>query len=220
MIERAFSARHMVEPSPLGLRLPAFLRGMFAGLERQRVLREQAKIKKRLTQALLIVADGKRPAAFARRLTQREHGVLILAGVELLALVRGAPAERILRVLTHYDAGPALQQWLTNPNPLLRAKAAEGLSYLVDADGCLALMQALNDENEDVRVAAATSLVKIGVAPPVEDLMTAFQPDMTPSARLWRMLDAMREHQPDDAVRMAEHLKLDGVNIAPMAHAG
>lgn len=180
-----------------GLRLPSLseLMSVFDG-RRQRI-RASLKLKRRFTQALLEAGNGRSPMYLARPLKPAEQRILMLAGVDLLRLVQGAARERIVRTLTKFHARETLQTWIRDPNPQLRAKAAEGLGYIADSHGCLSLSRALDDDDNHVRFAAAASLVRLGVAPPVEQLMTSFGLDTGQCTRLWRMLDMMRANHPD-----------------------
>jgi hypothetical protein len=183
---------------------------LVASLMRRQRARAQARLKHRFTQALVLAGNGKRSPFLVRRLTSFEHRVLIVAAIELLRVMRGAPAERIARLLGRYQARETLGTWLEHSSPALRLIAAEGLGHLGDSHGCLILGRALHDTDHNVRLTAAESLIKLGVAPPEEELVAALEIDGPPSARLWRMLDAMRAHHPDPAKRMAPRESHDG----------
>jgi len=171
-------------------------------MRRQRV-RAQARIKRRFTQALVLAGNGKRSPFLVRRLSSFEHRLLIVAAIELLRVMRGAPAARIVRLLGRYQAREMLGAWIEHASPALRVIAAEGLGHLGDSHGCLILGRALHDTDRNVRLAAAESLIKLGVAPPEEELVAALEIEGPPSARLWRMLEMMRAHHPDPAKRVA-----------------
>lgn len=182
------------------LKMPSVL--IAAVVRRQRV-RAQARVKRKFTQALVLASNGKRSPFLVRRLTRFEHRVLIVAAIELLRVMRGAPALRIVRLLGRYQARETLGGWMHHTNPALRAIAAEGLGHMGDSQGCLMLGRALHDPDRNVRIAAAESLIMLGVAPPEDELVAALELDGPPSARLWRMLDMMRAHHPDPAKRAA-----------------
>jgi hypothetical protein len=173
----------------------------FAQIGRRQRIRANLKLKRRFTQALLQAGNGKRPAFLARSLTQAEHRILILAGIDLLHLVQGAAAERIVRTLTKFHAREMLHHWICDPNPQLRRKAAEGLGYIADSYGCLSLGRALDDSDLPVRFAAAASLIRLGVAPPADALMASLGTDHGQSKQLWKTLDLLRAHHPDAAQR-------------------
>ena len=80
--------------------------------------------KRALTQALLSAAEGNSSPLSMRRLGRREKGILVGAGIELLDLVRGAMALRIVQVLTDCGINEVLARWIESPNPLRRAAAA------------------------------------------------------------------------------------------------
>ena len=187
-----------------GSRLPSIpvVSSLFARIGNQQRKRVSRKLRRKFTQALLLVGEGKRPALFAHPLSRGEHRIMILSGIDLLSLVQGAPAERIIRLLSRFHAREALQQWIRDPNPRLRAKAAEGMGYIADSRGCLALSRSLDDSDEQVRFAAAVSLIRLGVAPPTEELMASF--GSTNAARLWSMLDQLRAQPPASALRLGE----------------
>lgn len=178
---------------------PAFL---VSSLMRRQRARVQARMKRRFTQALVLAGNGKRSPFLVRRLSRFEHRVLIVAAIELLRVMRGAPANRIVRLMGRYQARETLGAWLEHANPALRLIAAEGLGHLGDSHGCLILGRALHDPDRNVRLTAAESLIKLGVAPPEEELVAALEIDGPPSARLWRMLETMRAHHPDPAKRV------------------
>lgn len=180
------------------------------GLSRNRRKRTQARIKRKFTQALLLAGNGKRAPYLIRRLTEFEHRLLLVSAIELLRVMRGAPAARVVRLLTRYQARETLGAWMQHRNAVLRALAAEGLGHMGDSQGCLMLGRALHDDDRHVRIAAAESLIKLGVAPPKEELMAALEVSGDPPARLWRMFDMMRANHPDPAQRAAEELGLEG----------
>ena len=170
---------------------------LFARLFHGRRKRAQARIKRKFAEALLLAGNGKRAPYLVRRLSGFEHRLLLVSAIELLRVMRGAPAARIVRLLGRYQARETLGAWMHHQNPVLRALAAEGLGHMGDSHGCLALGRALHDADHHVRLAAAESLIKLGVAPPQDELMAALEVGGEPPARLWRMLDAMRANRPD-----------------------
>jgi hypothetical protein len=174
---------------------------LIAALIRRRRLRAQARVKRKFTQALVLAGNGKRSAFLVRRLTTFEHRMLIVAAIELLRVMRGVSAARIVRLLGRYQARETLGVWMQHANPTLRTIAAEGLGHMGDSQGCLMLGRALHDADRNVRLAAAESLIKLGVAPPEDELVAALELDGPPSTRLWRMLDMMRAHHRDPATR-------------------
>ncbi len=189
----------------VGSRLPSIPGVLlaFAQIGRRQRIRANLKLKRRFTQALLQVGNGKRPTFLARSLSRGEHKILILAGIDLLQLVQGAAAERIVRTLKKFLAREMLQHWISDPNPQLRLKAAEGLGYIADSYGCLSLGRALDDSDAQVRFAAAASLIRLGVAPPTEQLMASLGAEAGQAKQLWRVLDLLRSHHPDAAKRVA-----------------
>ncbi|MFM9863905.1 MAG: HEAT repeat domain-containing protein [Micropepsaceae bacterium] len=181
----------------------------FAGLFHNRRKRAQARVKRKFAEALLLAGNGKRAPYLVRRLSAFEHRLLLVAAIELLRVMRGAPAARIVRLLARYHARETLGAWMQHQNAVLRAFAAEGLGHMGDSQGCLMLGRALHDEDHHVRMAAAESLIKLGVAPPQDELVAALEVNGEPPARLWRMLDLMRANHPDPARRGADELQLD-----------
>jgi hypothetical protein len=181
------------------------LPALVARLVRRRRVRAQARIKRRFTQALVLAGNGKRSPFLVRRLTSFEHRLLIVAAIELLRVMRGAPAARIVRLLGRYQARETLGVWMEHANPALRLIAAEGLGHMGDSQGCLTLGRALHDSDRNVRLTAAESLIKLGVAPSEDELKAVLEADGAPSARLWRMLEMMRAHHPDPAKRAVPH---------------
>ena len=186
-----------------GLAAPSFSR-LFARLFHHRRKRTQARIKRKFAEALLLAGNGQRAPYLVRRLTRLEHRLLLVSAIELLRVMRGVPAERIVRLLRRYQARETLGMWMHHENVALRALAAEGLGHMGDSQGCLALGRALHDADHHVRIAAAESLIKLGVAPPQDELMAALEVGGEPPARLWRMLDTMRANHPDPARRAAD----------------
>jgi HEAT repeat protein len=182
---------------------------LVAGLMRRKRVRAQARIKRRFTQALVLAGNGKRSPFLVRRLTSFEHRLLIVAAIELLRVMRGAPAARIVRLLGRYQARETLGLWMEHTNPALRLIAAEGLGHMGDSQGCLTLGRALHDPDRNVRLTAAESLIKLGVAPSEDELKAVLDADGVPSARLWRMLDMMRAHHPDPAKRVVPRESYD-----------
>lgn len=179
------------------------IRAVVARLMRHQRVRAQAKIKRKFTQALLLAGDGRRAPYLVRRLSAGEHRLLVVAAVELLRVMRGAPAARIVRLLRRYQVRETLGVWMQHNSAQFRAIAAEGLGHMGDSQGCLVLGRALNDPDHTVRIAAAESLIKLGVPPPVDNLVSALEVEGAPAARLWQLLDVMRAHHPDPAKRTA-----------------
>ena len=194
---------------PQAMRLPPFT-GVFARLFRNRRVRAQARIKRKFTQALVLAGNGKRAPYLVRRLTGSEHRLMLVAAIELLRVMRGAAAARIVRLLARYHARETLGLWMQHQNAALRALAAEGLGHMGDSQGCLMLGRALHDPDHHVRIVAAESLIKLGVAPAEEELMAALEVDGTSPARLWRMLDVMRANHPNPARRPADEIQIEG----------
>ena len=166
--------------------------------------------KRALTQALLSAAEGNSSPLSMRRLGRREKGILVGAGIELLDLVRGAMALRIVQVLTDCGINEVLARWIESPNPLRRAAAAEALAHVADHDGRLALTRALSDGDHDVRLAAAASLVKLGAAPPLDHLIATLGAQRTPSARIGQILSLMFQQHPGEVLDLAQDAKLNG----------
>lgn len=191
-----------------GLAAQPFSR-LFGRLFHGRRKRAQARIKRKFAEALLLAGNGKRAPYLVRRLSGFEHRLLLVAAIELLRVMRGAPAARIVRLLGRYQARETLGAWMHHQNAALRALAAEGLGHMGDSHGCLALGRALHDDDHHVRMAAAESLIKLGVAPPQDELMAALDVGGEPPARLWRMLDAMRANHPDPARRAVDEYQLE-----------
>ncbi|NOT40691.1 MAG: hypothetical protein HOP13_09375, partial [Alphaproteobacteria bacterium] len=136
-----------------GQAAPSFSR-LFAGLFHNRRKRAQARIKRRFAEALLLAGNGNRAAYLVRRLSAFEHRLLLVAAIELLRVMRGAPAARIVRLLGRYQARETLGAWMHHRNAALRGLAAEGLGHLGDSQGCLMLGRALHDDDHHVRMAA------------------------------------------------------------------
>lgn len=191
-----------------GLAAPSFSR-LVARLFHHQRKRAQARIKRKFAEALLLAGNGKRAPYLVRRLTGLEHRLLLVSAIELLRVMRGVPAERIVRLLKKYQARETLGLWMQHKNAAFRALAAEGLGHMGDSQGCLALGRALHDPDHHVRIAAAESLIKLGVAPPESELVAALEVDGEPPARLWRMLDTMRANHPDPARRATDEPQLD-----------
>ena len=189
-----------------GLAAPSLSR-LFARLFHGRRKRAQARIKRKFAEALLLAGNGKRAPYLVRRLSGFEHRLLLVSAIELLRVMRGAPAARIVRLLRRYQARETLGAWMHHPNAALRALAAEGLGHMGDSQGCLALGRALHDGDHHVRLAAAESLIKLGVAPPQDELMAALEVGGEPPARMWRMLDAMRANHPDASRRVVNDIQ-------------
>lgn len=196
------------------------IRAVVARLMRHQRVRAQAKIKRKFTQALLLAGDGRRAPYLVRRLSAGEHRLLVVAAVELLRVMRGAPAARIVRLLRRYHVRETLGVWMQHRNAQFRAIAAEGLGHMGDSQGCLVLGRALNDPDHTVRIAAAESLIKLGVPPPADNLVAALGVEGAPSARLWRMLDVMRAHHPDPAKRTSPRDPAEDIDDARLAVAG
>jgi HEAT repeat protein len=196
-----------------GLAAPSLSR-LLARLFRRQRKRTQARIKRKFTQALLLAGNGKRAPYLVRRLSGFEHRLLVVAAIELLRVMRGAPAARIVRLLGRYQARETLGAWMQHQNAVLRALAAEGLGHMGDSQGCLALGRALHDGDHHVRIAAAESLIKLGVAPPQDELMAALEVGGEPPVRLWRMLDVMRANHPDPARRAVDEIQLEDAALA------
>jgi len=168
----------------------------------------RATIKCELMQALMLAAEGKSSRLPTLRLGHREQGILIGAGIEFLDLAQGVRALRIVQVLTACGINEVLARWITSPNPLRRATAAEALAFFADHDGRLALTQALSDVDHDVRLAAAASLIKLGAAPPLSQLVAVLGERDTPSARLAQILHLVFEQHPGEVLGLAQDEKL------------
>ena len=170
-------------------------------LWRQQRLRAQSRAKRKFAHALMLVGNGKRSPFLVRRLTAYEHRLLVVSAIELLRVMRGEAAARIVRLLRRYDGRELLGLWMQHSNPQLRALAAEGLGHMGDSHGCLVLGRALEDHENIVRVAAGESLIRLGVLTPAE-LAASIDVNDAPPARLWHMLDVMQANHPDPAKRV------------------
>lgn len=169
---------------------------------------DRARIKRELTKALLLAAECRPSPLPTRGLSRREQGILIGAGIELLDLVHGAMAFRIVQVLMECGIRDVLARWIKSPNPLRRAAAAEALAHVADNDGRDALLRALEDPDHDVRLAAAASLVKLGAAPPLNQLVATLSSHGTPSARLSQILGLIFQQHPGEVLGLALNVKL------------
>jgi HEAT repeat protein len=168
----------------------------------------RAEIKNEMTRELMLVVVGKTSELSRRKLSQREQAILAGTGIELLDLVRGETALSVVQMLTACGVKSVLARWIRSPNPLRRATAAESLAYFSDQDGQTALNAALRDANHDVRLAAATSLVKLGAAPPLATLVDVLRARGTPSARLGQILELTCAREPDQILRLAQDPKV------------
>lgn len=182
---------------------------IFTRIARELRAASRTKIKSTFTKALLLAAEGKPSILPTRGLSRREQGILIGAGIEILDLVRGATALKIVQVLTACGINEVLARWIKSPNPIRRAAAAEALAHVADHDGRLALAKALNDGDHDVRLAAAASLVKLGAAPPLQRLVATLGAHGTPSARLGQILTLIFQQHPGEVLGLAQDARLN-----------
>ncbi|MBP6012885.1 MAG: HEAT repeat domain-containing protein [Alphaproteobacteria bacterium] len=174
----------------------------------------RAALKRRLTQALLAAAEDDTKTPPFANLSRHRRTVLTEAGIELLDLVRGAMAFRIVDVLMRAGANRVLDRWIKSANPLRRAAAAEAMAHFANHAGLAELQAALDDTDADVRLAAASSLIKLGAAPPLPDLLRHLNDHGTPSARIAQILGLIVDQHPGEILKLAQ----DG-NAGPFIRA-
>ena len=171
-----------------------------------RTLRDntRANLKRALTQALLAAAEDEAKFSRLAKLSIHRRAILTEASVELLDLVRGAMAHRIVDVLMRAGVGEILDRWMKSSNPLRRAAAAEAMAHFADRAGLQGLNRALHDRDADVRLAAAGSLIKLGAAPPLPNLLQQLLDHGTPSARIAQILGLIVDRHPGEVLRLAQ----------------
>ncbi len=157
-------------------------------------------LKTALTHELLIAAEGNATAFAGRTLSRREQAILVGAGLELLDLVQGETAVRIVRLLARKGVADVLRRWIAGPDPRQRAVAAEAMVYFTDDKNRAALEHALRDRDQDVRLAAALSLVKLRAAPALPVLVRMLGQIGQRSERIRQILDAMLVENRDDVL--------------------
>ncbi len=165
--------------------------------------------KATMTRALLLAAEGLPSPLLERRMSAREQHAFVEAGIALLDLVRGATGVRIVEMLARGGALAVLKRWLKSANPERRATAAEVLVYFAPAREHAVLTHALNDRDHDVRVAAAVSLIRLGAAPPVVELIALLGRHGRPSARLAQVFETIFAKHPADVLTLARSDELD-----------
>ena len=170
----------------------------------------EADLKKHMTSALLLAAEGKSAPILKKRLSKREQGALVDAGIALLDLVRGSTALRIVETLARGGATATLERWLGSTNPERRAAAAEMLVFFAASGEREMLRMALDDPDHDVRLAAAVSLIRLGVAPPLPELVDLLGGERRPSARLGQVLEAIFAERPNEVLALARSEALGG----------
>lgn len=167
-------------------------------------------LKTALTHELLIAAEGNATAFVGRTLSRREQAILVDAGLELLDLVQGETAVRIVRLLARKGVVDVLRRWIVGPDPRRRAVAAEAMVYFADNKNLAALEYALRDRDQDVRLAAALSLVKLRAAPALPVLVRMLGQIGQRSERIRQILDAMLAENGDDVLQFVRDTGLSG----------
>jgi HEAT repeat protein len=168
----------------------------------------EAELQADMTRALLLAAEGKPTPMLDKQLSRREQSALLDAGIALLDLVRGSTALRIVETLARGGATATLERWLGSANPERRAAAAEMLVYFASPGEREILRMALDDPEHDVRLAAAVSLIRLGAAPPLPDLMALLGGERKPSARLGQVLEAIFAVRPAEVLALAQSERL------------
>lgn len=134
--------------------------------------RRRAERRNHLEQTMLAHLDGTATIQDVRAVAGGRVPLLGEVGMQLLDLMRGDSHERLVALLSQLGVAESLLGLLKRGGRHDRIAAAVCLRYFREEAVIDALRQALDDTDPNVRLAAAASLVELGIAPSVADLVS------------------------------------------------
>jgi HEAT repeat protein len=125
-----------------------------------------AEARQRLLSALIAFSDDKNDAALKEAIRSVPEHVVLDAGFEFLALLRGEEHARIVDIFVETGLPTHMVAQLRTANEAGRIHAAEMLAALPARFGVSELLRALDrDRSREVRIAAAISLCDLDAVP-------------------------------------------------------
>lgn len=134
--------------------------------------RRLAERRNRLERTMLAYLDGTATMADVRAAASGRIRLLSEVGMQLLELVRGDNHERLVALLAQLGVVEGLLHLLKRGSRNDRITAVTCLRYFREEAVIGALRRTLDDIDPEVRLAAAASLVELGSAPSVAELVS------------------------------------------------
>jgi HEAT repeat protein len=148
--------------------------------------------------------EGQVPDGQVDALVQRHNRTAMRLIVEIFELMRGADQIRLAELAARCGISDRLREQLKSKTTEERLKAAESLVWFPSEATQAALMLALKDRREAVRLAAATSLAELGTSVPIKLLLGRSRDGTAGSSRqLEAMLTKLATHQTADLAEIA-----------------
>jgi hypothetical protein len=184
---------------------------------RTRLDARRARARDRMLRAILVATDLAEPPADVLREIGATPAVARDIFAELGEIIRGGSRERLV-VLGRASGLPVwLQAQLRNGQPQERRYAAEVLRLFDDERTVVALRYALDDNEPEVRLAAALALAELGNAPPVAAIVSRLQAGTDqPTLLLRRLFRLIVAESPHDVIRIADG-QLGTAGLRPFA---
>lgn len=133
----------------------------------------------------------------------------ITVALDLLMQIDGESRSRLVALMHRRNIENRLRHGLRQMNQSKRVTAAEALRYFPSHETRNALLRALRDRDLDVRLAAASSLVSLNVAPPLGELLAAIaHKGHAIPVRLGQILRDYCEKHPDAVIAVVRQKSL------------
>lgn len=169
---------------------------MVALILRRLVLRRGADARseqrQRLQKALIEFSETRDADVLRQVMNALPPAVVLEAGFEFLALLRGDEHARIIAVFTEVGLVEQATRLLQHGNKTERVHAAEMLGAFANADATAALLAAFDIErSDDVRIAIAIALSELGRLPPLGQVLAGIGETGKRSGRIGELFDQL-----------------------------
>ncbi|QBX38093.1 HEAT repeat domain-containing protein [Brevundimonas sp. S30B] len=161
----------------LSVALAAFALAWMAALIMARVFRERSAARRErnrrlIHQAFLDIMAGSGDAIGRLRSVRQRARTMAEALLGVMALVRGAERDRLIRVLDAFGVQRSFEQRLSRGSLAGRLAAAEALSIFPGRDTAVTLRRALDSTRSvELRASLMRSLIDLGAPPDLETVL-------------------------------------------------
>ncbi|MCT8266258.1 MULTISPECIES: HEAT repeat domain-containing protein [Afifella] len=153
-----------------------------------RLAARRAAQRKRFVGALIRFSADEDEASLRQVIAETPKRILVDAGFEFLAMLRGDERARIEEVFAEAGVPDYIRRRLRRANEAERIFAAETLAAFPSEATIAALNRSLGDRAREVRLAAAISLNRLGRTPSLAELMATIGERGQRSRRLVELL--------------------------------
>ncbi|MCF1502436.1 HEAT repeat domain-containing protein [Afifella sp. H1R] len=171
-------------------------------VDMRRATRRAAQRKRFFSALIRFSADGE-DTALKRVIAETPNPIVLDAGFEFLAMLRGDERARTEAVFAEAGVPDYIRRRLRRANEAERIFAAEALASFPGETTIAALNRALGDRTREVRLAAAISLNGLGQSPALAELMEKIGAGGQRSRRLVELLRTIPQEKAPELVDFA-----------------